>query len=67
MGKSNKFCSPDDFYITLPYRDFEKLALIASKVDENDRRMKRFEEQLDALRSMYIEVLDKIAEIKVYL
>lgn len=67
MGKSKEFCAPDNFYITLPYRDFEKLVLIARKVDENDRRMKSLEGKLDALREQYREVLDKIAEIKLYL
>lgn len=62
-----KFCSPDDISVVIPYRDFEKLVGFANNYQQLEARLAKQEKQLDALRGMYREALDKIAEIKVYL
>lgn len=62
-----KFCSPDNISVVIPYRDFEKLVGFANNYERLEARLAKQEKQLDALRGMYREALDKIAEIKVYL
>lgn len=62
-----KFCSPENISVVIPYRDFEKLVGFANNYEQLYARLERTEKQLDALRGMYREALDKIAEIKVYL
>lgn len=62
-----KFCSPDNISVVIPYRDFEKLVGFANNYEQLEIRLAKQERQLDALRGMYREALDKIAEIKVYL
>lgn len=63
----DKFCSADDLSVIVPYKDFEKLVGFANNYAGLEARLKKTEAQLDALRSMYFELLDKIAEINRYL
>lgn len=66
-GSSKDFCSPENISVVIPYRDFEKLCGFAKNYEQLEKRLAKQEKQLDALRGMYREALDKIAEIKVYL
>lgn len=65
--KRENFCSPENLSVIIPYKDYEKLVGMATNFDDLQKRMAQYERQLDALRSMYREALDKIAEINVYL
>lgn len=65
--KDGDFCSPENLSVVIPYKDFEKLMKTATNYDAMQQRFTRLEKQVDALRSMYREALDKIAEINVYL
>lgn len=58
------FCCVDDFPILIPYKDLENLLQLARNLDSIQLRIERTEEQLEAVRSMYTEALDKIAEIR---
>lgn len=62
-----KFCSPEDISVVIPYRDFEKLVKFASEYEQFNARLSQQEKQLDALRVMYGQALDRIAEINKYL
>lgn len=65
--KKEKFCSPENLSVILPYRDYEKLVGMATNYDTLLAKFAQMEKQVDALRSMYLEALDRIAEINVYL
>lgn len=58
------FCCVGDFPVLIPYRDLEKLVEIGNNFESLLDRLSRVETQLDAVRSMYTEALDKIAEIR---
>ena len=61
------FCCVDNFSVMIPYRELEKLLEVANKMQYFQDRLHRTEEQLLALRVMYTEALEKIAEINRYL
>ena len=64
---SNGFCSADNFSVLIPYKDLEALLKIARNYDTLMNKVQRMEKQLEALRTMYTEALDRIAEINRYL
>lgn len=53
-----------NFSVMIPYRDLEKLVEIGNNYEQLLERFSRMEKQLDCLRSMYTEALDKIGEIR---
>lgn len=68
MRDSSKgFCSADNFSVLIPYKELESLLKVARNYDSLVTKVQRMEKQLDALRSMYREALDRIAEINKYL
>ena len=68
MHDSSKgFCSADNFSVLIPYKDLEALLKIVRNYDTLLNKVQRMEKQLEALRSMYSEALDRIAEISRYL
>lgn len=68
MHDSSKgFCSADNFSALIPYKDLEALLKIARNYDTLVKKVQRIEKQLDALRGMYGEALERIAEINRYL
>lgn len=64
---SSGFCSADNLSVIIPYKDFEALLKIARNYDGLATKVQRMEKQLDALRTMYTQALDRIAEINKYL
>lgn len=64
---SKRFCSADDFFVVIPYKDFEALVNVARNYDSLFQKVQRIEEQLDSLRRMYFEALERIGEISRYL
>lgn len=64
---SSGFCSADNLSIVIPYKDFEALVKVARNYDALVTKVQRLEKQVDALRSMYAQALDRIAEINKYL
>lgn len=53
-----------NFSVMIPYRDLEKLVEIGNNYEQLLERFSRMEKQMDSLRSMYTEALDKIGEIR---
>lgn len=64
---SSGFCSADNLSIVIPYKDFEALVKVARNYDALVTKVQRLEKQVDALRTMYAQALDRIAEINKYL
>lgn len=63
MSDSREFCFADDLSVLIPYKKLEKLLKAATNNAEQERRIKRLEEQLGSLRGLYAELLEKVAEI----
>lgn len=61
------FCFVDNFSVLIPYRDLERLLETANKMQFFQDQLTRTNEQLTALRIMYSEALEKIAEINRFL
>ena len=64
---SSGFCSADNFSVLIPYKDLEALLKIAKNYDTLEKKVQRLEKQVEALRSMYLEALERIAEINRFL
>lgn len=62
-----KLCDPQDYSILIPYKDFENLVGIARKYDDILKIVEHQDAQLVAMRQMFSECLEKIAEIDRYL
>ena len=61
------FCCVDNFSVLIPYRDLERLLETSNKMQYFQEELSRTNEQLLALRIMYTEALEKIAEINRFL
>ena len=55
------------FAAIIPYDDLENLLEAARKIDEMENKYKRLEEQYLAIRQLYSEILERVAEIDRYL
>lgn len=64
MSKKN---NTSEISVIIPYRDFENLLNCSKKIEEMERRCKHMEERCSAMHLMYVELLEKIAEIDRYL
>lgn len=65
MAKDKElFCSPENYSVLIPYRDLVKIADMAQQVEVILAQNKRLEEQYAAIRGMFSECLQKIAEIQ---
>lgn len=62
-----EFCCVDNFSVLIPYCDLERLLETANKMQFFQDQLARTNEQLTALRIMYSEALEKIAEISRFL
>lgn len=62
-----EFCSPENYSIVIPYKDFEKMVESARKIEQIEATCKRMEERNAAMQNMYSELLQKVAELNRYL
>lgn len=58
------FCSADHYSILIPYSDLVKLVDVAKKVEAIELQYARLQDQYAAIRGMFSECLQKIAEIR---
>lgn len=63
MSDSKDFCGVDDLSLLIPYKKLEKLLKAATNNADQERRIKRLEDQLGALHGLYSELLGKIADL----
>lgn len=63
MAKEN-FVAPDKIQVIIPYSDLEKMVQMSARVEEIERYIKRMDEQYAAIRGMFSECLEKIADIQ---
>lgn len=62
MGKKD-FCSPEKLSVIIPYKDYEKLVKAALSVEDFEATLKRIDERNAAMHQMYVEILEKVAEL----
>lgn len=60
----DKFCGVEHYSVLIPYRDLEKMVEVANKVELIEQQYARLQDQYAAIRGMFSECLDKIAEIR---
>ena len=59
-----KFCCADNYSVLIPYSDLVKLVDVARKVESIELQYARLQDQYAAIRGMFSECLQKIAEIR---
>lgn len=59
----NKFCCAGDFPVLIPYQDLVNLLELAKNLEQFSARLSRVDDQLTALKGMYGELLEKVAEL----
>ena len=59
-----KFCSAENYSVLIPYADLCKLVDVAKKVESIELQYSRLQDQYAAIRGMFSECLQKIAEIR---
>lgn len=60
----DKFCCVENYSVLIPYRDLVKIAEMAKEVELIKAQYDRLQDQYAAIRGMFSECLDKIAEIR---
>lgn len=60
----DKFCSPENFSVLIPYEDLVKMVEMAKKVELIEEQYARLQDQYAAIRGMFSECLEKIKEIR---
>ena len=59
-----KFCSVEQYSVLIPYRDLERMNLMAKKVEHIEEQYARLQEQYTCIRGMFSECLETIKEIR---
>ena len=60
----NQFCCAENYSVLIPYADLVKLVDVAKKVESIELQYARLQDQYAAIRGMFSECLQKIAEIR---
>lgn len=63
MSKQEKFCSPENYQVIIPYTDLVKIVDMVNKVDKIEAMYERMNDQYQAIYGMFSECLEKIREI----
>ena len=54
---------PDDLQVLIPYKDLLALYKALEEIPEMRREVKRYQDQVTALKGEYINVLDRLKEV----
>lgn len=58
------FCCVGDFPVLIPYKDLEKVVDVAKNLERYEKGLSRANKQLTALRSQYMELLEKVRDME---
>ena len=64
MSASEKFCSPENYHVLIPYSDLERMVEMAKEMEEMKKQLQHIDEQYTAIRGMFSECLEKIKDIR---
>lgn len=57
------FCCVGNFPVLIPYKDLEKVVEVAKNLERYERGLSQANKQLAALRSQYLELMEKVREM----
>lgn len=60
----HEFCCVENYSVLIPYKDLVKMVEVAKKVEHIEEQYSRLQDQYAAIRGMFSECLEKIAEIR---
>lgn len=66
MNAPEKFCSPENYHVLIPYSDLERMVEMAKEMEEMKKQLQHIDEQYTAIRGMFSECLEKIKDIRDY-
>lgn len=55
-----------DLQVLIPYKDLMELLEASKQIEALKKDNKKLHEKLDALRSQFVELMDKFGELKAY-
>lgn len=58
-----EFCCVGNFPVLIPYKDLEKVVEVAKNLERYERGLSQANKQLAALRSQYLELMEKVREM----
>lgn len=61
---NDKFCSPENYHVLIPYSDLERMVEMAREMEEMKKQMQHIDDQYAAIRGMFSECLEKIKDIR---
>ena len=64
MSAPEKFCSPENYQILIPYSDLVRMVEMAKEMEEMKKQLQHIDEQYTAIRGMFSECLEKIKDIR---
>ena len=64
MSAPEKFCSPENYHVLIPYSDLERMVEMAKEMEEMKKQLQHIDEQYTAIRGMFSECLEKIKDIR---
>lgn len=59
----HNFCCVGNFPVLIPYKDLEKVVEVAKNLERYERSLSQANKQLAALRSQYLELMEKVQEM----
>lgn len=59
-----KFCGVGNISVVVPYRDLERMILLARNMDSFKDSLSDMDKRVTALRYMYTELLEKVREME---
>lgn len=59
----HNFCCVGNFPVLIPYKDLEKVVEVAKNLERYERGLSQANKQLAALRSQYLELMEKVQEM----
>lgn len=57
------FCCVGNFPVLIPYKDLEKVVEVSKNLERYERGLSQANKQLAALRSQYVELMEKVREM----
>ena len=61
---ADEFGCVENYSVLIPYNDLVKMVEVAKKVEHIEEQYSRLQDQYAAIRGMFSECLEKIAEIR---
>ena len=64
MRNNEKFCGVENFGVLIPYRDLERLIHFANNFDQLEERLQQMDKQLQGIRGLQSDLLEKVGDLE---